>query len=81
MITEWVWFPLDRKTYRLKTTQEFLAHIKDRYKDPYIIPEGGNNWLGVAGAAEIVDLLPPVKRMKRIILLLAELVQLLVDLF
>ena len=59
--------PIDRKTYRLKTTQEFLAHIKDRYKDPYIIPEGGNNWFGVAGAGEIVDLLPPVKRMKRII--------------
>ena len=44
-----------RIEYRKRNTQKYLADIKRKYKNCYLIPEGGTNHLGVKGCAEILD--------------------------
>ncbi len=46
---------ISRSDYRLKTDEHFLADIQEKFPHAYIIPEGGNNALGVKGCTEIVD--------------------------
>lgn len=45
---------ISREAYRSKATPEFLEKIKEEYKDPYILPEGGTNEAAIAGCAEIL---------------------------
>jgi len=45
---------IDRPTYRLKDTGEFLESLQQRFGKFYLIPEGGTNDLAIKGAAEIV---------------------------
>jgi 1-aminocyclopropane-1-carboxylate deaminase len=48
---------VDRTRYRRKTAPEFIAELKQRFGDFYLIPEGGNNREGRLGAQEIAGLL------------------------
>jgi 1-aminocyclopropane-1-carboxylate deaminase len=44
---------MDRETYRHKTETEILDPLRDKYNNPYLLPEGGSNTLAVKGCAEI----------------------------
>ncbi|WPR75291.1 1-aminocyclopropane-1-carboxylate deaminase/D-cysteine desulfhydrase [Algoriphagus sp. NG3] len=45
---------IDRTTYRKKTEPEFLAGLKEKFGDFYLIPEGGTNGLAIQGTSEIL---------------------------
>lgn len=45
---------LDREQYRLKSTDDFLNQLKERFHNYYIVPEGGTNEYAIEGASEIV---------------------------
>ncbi|REG88502.1 1-aminocyclopropane-1-carboxylate deaminase/D-cysteine desulfhydrase [Algoriphagus antarcticus] len=45
---------IDRKSYRNKTEPEFLARLKEKFGDFYLIPEGGTNELAIEGTKEIL---------------------------
>ena len=45
---------VDRSTYRLKHTADFIAVLAKKFGDFYLVPEGGTNTLAVKGTAEIV---------------------------
>ena len=47
--------PVTRADYRRKTTPEFLASLRSRFGEFYLIPEGGSNTLAVAGCCEIAE--------------------------
>lgn len=44
--------------YKLKDDPETLKHLSERYSNTFIIPEGGANEQGRAGAGEIAALIP-----------------------
>ena len=44
---------VDRATYRLKDSPEYLDHISGQFGKPYIIPEGGTGLLALKGVAEM----------------------------
>ncbi|WP_152287130.1 1-aminocyclopropane-1-carboxylate deaminase/D-cysteine desulfhydrase [Flavicella marina] len=46
---------ISRSEYKLKNTQEFLSQLQDKFKDCYILPEGGTNDLAIKGCEEIVS--------------------------
>ena len=46
---------LSRSNYKLKTNEYFLRNLKKKFKDYYLIPEGGTNALGVLGCQEILN--------------------------
>ncbi len=46
---------IDRTSYRSKSTPEFIDQLNKRFKNVFIIPEGGANNLGVKGCEEIVS--------------------------
>ena len=46
---------LSRSNYKLKTNEIFLRKLKKKFKDYYLIPEGGTNALGVLGCQEILN--------------------------
>ena len=46
---------LSRSNYKLKTNEYFLRKLKKKFKDYYLIPEGGTNALGVLGCQEILN--------------------------
>ena len=46
---------VDRSTYRNKDSQLFQEHLKEKFGDYYLIPEGGTNSLAVKGCAEILN--------------------------
>jgi len=46
---------LSRSNYKLKTNENFLRKLKEKFKDYYLIPEGGTNALGVLGCQEILN--------------------------
>ena len=46
---------IDRKTYRLKHTPDFIESLRDEFGDFYLVPEGGTNNLAVEGCEEILD--------------------------
>jgi 1-aminocyclopropane-1-carboxylate deaminase/D-cysteine desulfhydrase-like pyridoxal-dependent ACC family enzyme len=46
---------VDRAEYRRRNNKEYLNELGARWKNIYIVPEGGSNALGVKGASEIID--------------------------
>lgn len=46
---------LPREQYRKKESRSFIASLKEQFGDIFMIPEGGNNTLGIKGAAEILS--------------------------
>lgn len=46
---------VSREEYRLKSNIEYLNNLQSLYGPCYIIPEGGNNLLGINGCADIVE--------------------------
>lgn len=44
-----------RKEYRGKEKESFIAGLRSRFGNIFIIPEGGNNELGIKGAEEILE--------------------------
>lgn len=49
---------VSRARYRQKEDLSFLAELRARYGDVYIVPEGGNNPAGVRGCGEILATVP-----------------------
>ncbi|PZX48502.1 1-aminocyclopropane-1-carboxylate deaminase/D-cysteine desulfhydrase [Algoriphagus chordae] len=47
---------MDRNSYRNKTEPTFLAILKEKFGDFYLIPEGGTNELAIRGTKEILDI-------------------------
>lgn len=47
---------IDRASYRNKTNPEFLASLREKFGDFYLIPEGGTNEAAIKGTQEILDL-------------------------
>ncbi|WP_235282010.1 1-aminocyclopropane-1-carboxylate deaminase/D-cysteine desulfhydrase [Thalassotalea sp. ND16A] len=45
---------VDRKTYKLRHNEEYLAQLQLQYPDAYIIPEGGSNHLALPGVGEVI---------------------------
>ena len=45
---------ISRATYKKKHTKDFIENLKQKLGDFYLIPEGGNNELGVKGCHEII---------------------------
>ncbi len=45
---------ISREAYKNKTSLEFLEKIKLEFPHSYIIPEGGDNFLGIKGCEEIL---------------------------
>jgi 1-aminocyclopropane-1-carboxylate deaminase len=45
---------VDRESYRLKNTPEFLERLRDQFGDFYLVPEGGTNELAIEGTSEIL---------------------------
>src|SRR5699024_1094747 len=41
--------------YRRRNTPSFLQNIQENFPHAFILPEGGNNDLGIKGAKEIMD--------------------------
>ena len=46
---------ISRAEYRKKEDPEFLKELKEKYGNPFIIPEGGANIQGLRGSAEMLD--------------------------
>lgn len=46
---------VDRESYRLKKSPEFLEKLQAQFGDFYLIPEGGTNGLAIRGTKEILD--------------------------
>lgn len=46
---------ISREQYRQKNEPAFLEELREQYKQPYILPEGGTNLLAVQGCTEIVQ--------------------------
>ena len=47
---------INRSDYRLKSNDNFLEKLKEKFGDFYLLPEGGTNELAIKGAAEILDI-------------------------
>lgn len=46
---------VERKTYRLRDNDDYLATLQQQYPDYTIIPEGGSNTLALTGVAEVIE--------------------------
>ncbi|WP_242923775.1 1-aminocyclopropane-1-carboxylate deaminase/D-cysteine desulfhydrase [Pontibacter liquoris] len=46
---------ISREAYKQKDDPAFLEQLRQQYKQPYILPEGGTNLLAVKGCTEIVQ--------------------------
>lgn len=46
---------VDRASYRLKTSKEYIDKLHNKYGRFYLLPEGGSNKLALKGCAEIVE--------------------------
>jgi len=46
---------INRELYRQKSEEHFLSHLKQRFGDVFIVPEGGTNALAVKGCEEILS--------------------------
>lgn len=46
---------LNRAAYKFRNDKKFQDELLDRFKDVYLIPEGGSNTLAVKGGLEIID--------------------------
>jgi 1-aminocyclopropane-1-carboxylate deaminase len=45
---------VDRKTYRLREDQAYLAKLQETYPDYHFVPEGGSNKLALGGVGEVI---------------------------
>lgn len=45
---------VSREMYREKATESFINSLKKKYRDFYLVPEGGTNKLAIKGCAEIL---------------------------
>jgi 1-aminocyclopropane-1-carboxylate deaminase len=45
--------PVNRSDYRQKQSSPIIINIIQQYDDPYLIPEGGSNTMGMLGVAKI----------------------------
>jgi len=45
---------VDRKTYRRRHDEDYIAELQSQYPDYYIVPEGGSNKLAIPGVAEVI---------------------------
>ena len=45
---------VDRKTYRRRHDNDYLAELQQQFPQYFIVPEGGSNKLAIAGVSEIV---------------------------
>jgi 1-aminocyclopropane-1-carboxylate deaminase len=45
---------VDRKTYRIREDQDYLAELQKLYPEYLIVPEGGSNTLALTGVGEII---------------------------
>lgn len=45
---------VSRTTYRLKDNLDFIAQLKQKFGDFYLLPEGGTNHLAIKGCEEII---------------------------
>ena len=45
---------VDRKTYRLREDQDYLAELQEAHPDYLIVPEGGSNALALPGVGEVI---------------------------
>lgn len=52
---------ISRQQYRDKENKEFTDFLNKKFGDPYIIPEGGSNDLGIKGCREILSFCEPEK--------------------
>ena len=50
-------YHVTRADYKLKSSPDFLARLRERHGDFFLIPEGGANVAGVQGCADISELL------------------------
>jgi 1-aminocyclopropane-1-carboxylate deaminase len=46
---------ISREAYRSKDSAEFVASLKNRFGDFYLIPEGGTNLFAIKGCVELAD--------------------------
>ena len=46
---------VSREMYRSRHEEAFIAHLRDRYGDFYLVPEGGTNDLAIRGCEEILN--------------------------
>lgn len=46
---------VSREEYRNKTSDKFIQHLKNRFGDFYLLPEGGTNSLAIKGCEEILS--------------------------
>ena len=46
---------LSKEQYKNANEQDFLRELRQRFGDFYLLPEGGNNSLGILGCKDIVD--------------------------
>lgn len=46
---------IDRSTYKKRHNPLFINELKQKYDNPYLLPEGGTNELAIKGCAEIVE--------------------------
>ncbi|MEZ4720570.1 MAG: pyridoxal-phosphate dependent enzyme [Flavobacteriales bacterium] len=46
---------INRSNYRLKSDPEHLRQVSSRFNEPYVIPEGGANLLGIEGSKDILN--------------------------
>ena len=47
--------PISRAEYRMKSDENYLETLQDRFGPAYVLPEGGTNILAVAGCREMVE--------------------------
>ena len=44
---------VDRASYKQRSDSMYLEHLCKEYPNAYVVPEGGDNWLGVLGASTL----------------------------
>ena len=49
---------VDRQTYRLRNSPEYLSQLNKQFESAFIIPEGGSNLFAIDGVAELARSLP-----------------------
>ena len=48
-------FYIDRERYRLKNSESVLSEFREKFKNFYLIPEGGTNELAIRGSSETIQ--------------------------
>ena len=51
-------YAVDRKTYRLRNSPDYLSQLQAQFTSAFVIPEGGSNLFAIKGVAELSQSLP-----------------------